>query len=79
MPRSREDVLALLSATLEANRRGAGPLITISMGGMGGISRLCGEVFGSAVTFGCAARPSAPGQFPAGQLDQVLEILHGSL
>lgn len=79
MPRSREDILALLSATVEANRRGAGPLITMSMGALGGVSRLCGQVFGSAVTFGCAGQASAPGQFPAEKLEYVLDILNASL
>ena len=79
MPRSREDVLALLSATVEANRRGAGPLITMSMGALGGVSRLCGQVFGSAVTFGSAGQASAPGQFPAEKLEYVLDILDATL
>ena len=53
MLRSKKDVLTLLAATEEmcseyANR----PVITMSMDGMGVISRLCGEAFGSAVTFG---------------------------
>jgi len=79
MPRCGEDVLALLSATLQANREGAGPLITMSMGPLGGVSRLCGEVFGSALTFGCAGRASAPGQFPAQELDAALSMIHRSL
>ena len=40
---------------------------------------VCGEVFGSALTFGCARQASAPGQFPAGQLDRILEAFHRSL
>lgn len=38
------------------------PIITMSMAGTGVISRLCGEVFGSALTFGAAGKASAPGQ-----------------
>ena len=61
MLRSKKDVLTLLAATEEmcseyANR----PVITMSMDGMGVISRLCGEAFGSAVTFGSAGKASAP-------------------
>lgn len=78
MPHSQEDVLSLLGATLKANRQGAAPVITMSMGALGGISRLSGEVFGSALTFGCARQASAPGQFPAGRLDEILEALHQS-
>ncbi|MGO0916205.1 type I 3-dehydroquinate dehydratase [Clostridioides difficile] len=35
------------------------PIITMSMSGMGVISRLCGEIFGSALTFGAAKSVSA--------------------
>ena len=38
------------------------PAITMSMGKDGVISRLCGEVFGSCVTFGSHEKASAPGQ-----------------
>ena len=71
MPKSKEDVLTLLAATEEMNRKHADrPIITMSMAGTGVISRLCGEVFGSALTFGAAKKASAPGQmgvedFPA--------------
>ena len=76
MPRQPEDVLALLEATVEANRLGCGPLITMSMGALGGVSRLAGETFGSAMTFGCAGQASAPGQYPAGELCSILDSLH---
>lgn len=62
MPQSRKDVLTLLSATEEMDRRTTKPLITMSMGPVGMISRLCGEVFGSALTFGAVGKVSAPGQ-----------------
>lgn len=79
-PRSRADVLALLSATEEMSRRWADrPIITMSMGPQGTVSRLCGEVFGSAATFGTAGRASAPGQIPAAELRQALDILHRAL
>ncbi|MCD7856778.1 MAG: type I 3-dehydroquinate dehydratase [Clostridiales bacterium] len=80
MPRSRQDVLALLAATEEMVRCYADrPIITMSMGGDGVISRLCGQVFGSAATFGCAARSSAPGQMEVRQLDTVLRLLEQAL
>ena len=47
----------------------------MSMGALGAVSRLSGEVFGSALTFGSAARASAPGQVEAGKLAQALELL----
>ena len=80
MPRCRTDVLELLAATAEmTEHHPETPVITMSMGALGGISRLSGEVFGSALTFGCARQASAPGQFPAGRLDEILEALHQSL
>ena len=80
MPRSSSDVLTLLFATEEmASVHADRPLITMSMGGEGVISRLCGEVFGSAVTFGAGAKPSAPGQIGAEDLSEILSILHRAL
>lgn len=77
MPQSAEDVLTLLSATAEMDTTGSRPVISMSMGKLGAISRLCGEQFGSCVTFGAAGKASAPGQIEARALRAVLEILHG--
>ncbi len=80
MPRSRKDVLTLLSATEEMYTQYAKcPLITMSMAGTGMVSRLAGEVFGSAVTFGSVGRTSAPGQIGVGRLDAVLRTIHESM
>ena len=77
MPQSRRDVITLLSATEEMTSEHARiPVITMSMGKTGVISRICGETFGSAVTFGSAGRSSAPGQLDAEELEKVLSILH---
>lgn len=80
MPTCRRDVLMLLDATLEMTESYADrPIITMSMAGTGVISRLAGEAFGSALTFGAATKASAPGQIPVNELKQVLDILHKSL
>lgn len=80
MPQSEQDVLTLLSATLEMSRQHADcPIITMSMAKTGLISRLAGETFGSAVTFGAASKASAPGQIGVKELAQALDIIHGSL
>ena len=55
------------------------PIITMSMAGTGLISRLCGEVFGSALTFGAVGKASAPGQIGAEKLHQALQIVHDAL
>ncbi len=80
MPQNPEDVLALLSATYEMITKYADrPIITMSMKGIGVVSRLAGEIFGSALTFGAAGKASAPGQLPVEKLVQVLETIHRSM
>ena len=80
MPTCRRDVLTLLDATLEMNERhDATPVITMSMSGAGVVSRLTGETFGSALTFGSASKASAPGQIPVENLRCVLGIVHESV
>ncbi len=80
MPQNKKDVLTLLSATEEmAEEHADRPIITMSMSGTGVISRLCGEVFGSALTFGAVGKVSAPGQMGIEDLTTVLGLLHKSL
>ena len=79
MPQSRKDVVTLLSATEEMDRRTTRPLITMSMGPLGMISRLCGEVFCSSLTFGSVGKTSAPGQVGAKELANVLKLIHESM
>ena len=77
MPQSRSDVLTLLSVTEEmSSRHSSRPLITMSMGRVGALSRLCGEVFGSAVTFASFGKVSAPGQIAIEDLKAGLRLLH---
>lgn len=76
MPQNARDVLTLLSATERMYTEYADrPIITMSMAGMGVISRLCGGVFGSAVTFGAVSQASAPGQVQAEELAKILSLL----
>ncbi|PLS05840.1 type I 3-dehydroquinate dehydratase [Neobacillus cucumis] len=80
MPKSTSDVLTLLDATATMNEQYADrPIITMSMSGKGVISRLAGEIFGSALTFGAAKKASAPGQVAVKELRNVLNLLHTSL
>ncbi|MGC6768242.1 type I 3-dehydroquinate dehydratase [Enterococcus sp. LJL128] len=76
MPQTSADVLTLLAATEEMKRLYSDrPLITMSMGALGMVSRVSGQVFGSDATFGAAAKASAPGQVPVNQLAATLEVL----
>ena len=79
MPRSLEDVLTLLSATLSASQKLRIPLISMSMGPYGSLTRLFGWTFGSALTFAVGASSSAPGQVPIEDLNTVLAIVQKSL
>lgn len=79
MPENEKDVLTLLSATEEMVRKYAKkPVVTMAMNGVGAISRVSGEIFGSAITFGSMKKASAPGQLELSELKKVLEIIHNS-
>ncbi|HEY5575805.1 MAG TPA: type I 3-dehydroquinate dehydratase, partial [Clostridiaceae bacterium] len=76
MPKSEEDVLTLLSATLEMKKvKGDRPCITMSMASLGVISRLSGELFGSCMTFAAARQISAPGQVSVKDARHILNLL----
>lgn len=80
MPHNAEDVLRLMDATAQVRDNvSRKPLLTMSMGGLGAISRMAGEVTGDDLTFGMLGTPSAPGQVEAGRLHQSMEILHTAI
>lgn len=80
MPNTSEDVVTLLAATEEMSTKYAKqPIITMSMGSLGLVSRLSGETFGSAITFGAARKTSAPGQISVDKLALILEVMHQSI
>jgi 3-dehydroquinate dehydratase I len=77
MPKDASDVLTLLEAShIMSTQYADRPIVAISMAGTGMISRLSGELFGSALTFGTAKKASAPGQMPAAELKKVLSLFH---
>lgn len=75
MPQTRGDVLVLLEATLTASERVGIPLITMSMGGLGAMTRLCGWIYGSVLTFAVGKSSSAPGQIPVEDLRAAMKTL----
>lgn len=76
MPQNKQDVLTLLSATEEMVREhDLAPVVTMSMGPQGVISRIAGKVFGSAMTFGTVGKASAPGQLDVAELRMAMKIL----
>lgn len=79
MPRDLDDVLTLLTATRDASKKLRIPLISMSMGPYGALTRMVGGVFGSSLTFAVGASSSAPGQVPIEDLNAVLAILQKSM
>ena len=78
MPESVEDLLTLLEVTNLVSKQYAHiPIVTMSMGAIGVLSRLTGKIFGSAMTFGMAGEASAPGQIDAKELHKFLELFGG--
>lgn len=79
MPRTAADAALLLQATALAGRKMPGtPLITMSMGALGAVTRVCGGAFGSIATFGAAGVSSAPGQPDAAALREALRSLEAA-
>lgn len=77
MPKCPGDVLSLLEATnIIREKYKDRPIITISMGKEGIISRLAGGVFGSDLTFASAGKISAPGQVSSVKLREIMELLY---
>ena len=74
-PNEPRDVLTLLDATWRASRSFDIPLISMSMGPLGVLSRIAGFLYGSALTFGVGAGSSAPGQLAIDELRTSLETM----
>lgn len=75
-PCNAVDVARLLRVTAEASAALSAPVITMSMGDLGIVTRVAGAVFGSALTFATAGdRPSAPGQPPIALVLEARELL----
>lgn len=77
MPQKEADVQSLLDATKEMSSIYAKkPVVTMSMSKLGAVSRITGEIYGSAITFGAVKKTSAPGQMPVDELRTLLEKVH---
>lgn len=77
MPECAEDVQAIMLATDEMRRKYTNrPLIAMSMGYLGAVSRVEGEGFGSSLTFATVGAASAPGQIPIEELREKMAVFH---
>lgn len=75
MANSSADVLRLLNVTNKMKVQAKKPIVAISMGKLGIISRISGQIFGSSITFGALDSLSAPGQISVDELYKVLKLL----
>lgn len=75
MPQSKADVRRLLEVTALADETISIPVITMSMGELGKVSRIIGWVYGSALTFGIGVASSAPGQIPIVELRAAIQSI----
>lgn len=77
MPNTKKDVLNLINATEEMTSNYAScPVVAISMGHLGMVTRILGEFLESAITFAAINKASAPGQINIDKLNQVLDVIH---
>lgn len=77
MPKEKEDVDALIKVSQMADDKLSVPIITISMGELEAVTRVCTRLTGSVVTFAAGVNSSAPGQPECGILKQLLRISKG--
>jgi len=75
MPKDRKDVDALISAAKVADKMIQIPIVAISMGELGKVTRIDGEKIGSIITFGSLEKESAPGQIPVKELIKKLRAI----
>ncbi|MDO4624985.1 MAG: type I 3-dehydroquinate dehydratase [Enterococcus hirae] len=78
MPHNERDVLRLMELTRRAGAFVSMPLITMSVGQLGMISRLSGNLTGSVMTFGAltSEKASAPGQITVKELKSIIKLLN---
>lgn len=76
MPQSYQDVMNLMNVTFDMSQKVNRPIVTMSMGDIGKITRICGELTGSSITFATAGKASAPGQIALEDMQLLLEAIH---
>ncbi|MDP3487987.1 MAG: type I 3-dehydroquinate dehydratase [Bacillota bacterium] len=80
MPKSPQDVLTLLEATLQFRHDHARvPVVSMAMSGQGVVSRIAGFLYGSTITFAAGKEASAPGQISIAKLRTAIDTLFDAL
>ncbi len=75
MPKSKQDVFTLMNATLKVSQQTTKPLLTMSMGQLGTISRVATANMGGSYSFGMIGQASAPDQIDVTKLKQILQTV----
>lgn len=75
IPKSKQDVFTLMNATLKVSQQTTKPLLTMSMGQLGTISRVATANMGGSYSFGMIGEASAPGQIDVTKLKQILKTV----
>src|SRR5699024_8296771 len=75
MPKNKEDEYHLMEATRQIDEQLTVPIITMSMGEKGALSRVIGWAYGSVLTFGVGVEASAPGQVPVKALRNTIQSM----
>lgn len=78
MPKSKQDVFTLMNATLNVSQQTTKPLLTMSMGQLGTISRVATANMGGSYSFGMIGEASAPGQIDVTKLKQILKTVQSA-
>ena len=76
MPEDKEHVIELLKASSDMKKNHPNtPVVAISMGKLGALTRVTGEIFGSAITFATIGEGSAPGQMSVKKVNDCIELI----
>lgn len=77
MPKDTDDVRRLISFSTEMNDKYDEPIITVSMGHLGAVTRIAGNITGSSVTFAGLKTGTAPGQIDISDIKVIMNKITG--
>lgn len=77
MPREKQDVERFIKVSEKLKDIISTPIITMSMGELGSVTRVCTAQTGSCVTFALGVSASAPGQMNANMARKLLKVNQG--
>ena len=77
MPQDKEDVERLIQVSARLKNIISTPIITMSMGELGSVTRVCTAQTGSCVTFAVGVHASAPGQIDVDMARKLLKVNQG--